>query len=53
MPWPMRLGPLPRIMTFLRVGGLGFALALVGGIEVGREALELGGAGVDAVEDRT
>ena len=51
MPWPMRLGPQPRIMTFLRVGGLGLALALVGGVEVRGEALELGGAGIHAIED--
>ena len=37
---------------FLAVRGAGFAGALVIGIEVRREAFELGGAGVHAAEDR-
>ena len=58
MPWPMRFGPPPR-MTTLRCGGragLAFDRAqrpgLVGRVHVGGLGLELGGAGVDALEDR-
>ena len=46
----MRLGPLPRIMTFLRVPGR-LRRSFVGGIEIRREAFEFGRAGVDAIED--
>jgi hypothetical protein len=56
MPWPIRFGPPPRMTTFFFEGtGLAFDLAhdggLVGGIHVGRLRLELGRAGVDALED--
>ena len=47
----MRFGPLPRIMTFLPVAGVGLAGAFVVGVEVRREAFEFRGAGVDAAED--
>ncbi len=36
---------------FLAIGWVGFAGGFVGGVEVGREAFEFGGAGIDAVED--
>ncbi len=44
----MRLGPLPRMMTFLRSVGRGLVFFFVGGVEIGRVALEFGGAGVHA-----
>ena len=47
----MRFGPLPRIMTFFRSGGLRFAFGFVAGVQIRREALELRRAGIDAVED--
>ena len=47
----MRLGPLPRIMTFLRSARVGLAGAFVARIEIRREALELRRAGIHAVED--
>ena len=49
MPWPMRLGPLPRMMTFLLRRRLGLAHLLEGAVHVRRERLELGRAGVDAL----
>ena len=52
MPWPMRFGPPPSTMIFLRVGRLGLALLLVGRVHVGGVRRELGGAGVDALVDR-
>ena len=51
MPWPMRLGPPPRITTLRAVGRRRLVLVLVGRVEVGRVGLELGGAGVDQLED--
>ena len=48
----MRFGPLPRIMTFLRVGRARFVFRFVARIEIRREAFELGRAGIHAVEDR-
>ena len=48
----MRFGPLPRMMTFLRVGGRGLVFVFVGRVEVRREAFELGGAGIHALVDR-
>ena len=60
----MRLGPPPRMtIFFLLVGRASFSTAtpsptclleagLVGRVEVGRVGLELGGAGVDPLEDR-
>ena len=63
MPWPMRLGPPPRMMIFSRragprlaIGGVGLAgfgqlqAPLVRRIHVGRRRGELGRAGVDALE---
>ena len=52
MPWPMRFGPPPRIITRRWPGCLGrrLVLVLVGRIVVGRVGLELGGAGVDRLE---
>ena len=47
----MRLGPLPRMMTLRLRGRRGFVFFVVAGVEVGREAFELGGAGVDEFED--
>ena len=35
MPWPMRFGPPPRIMTLRRSVGRGLALLLVGRVQVG------------------
>ena len=58
MPWPMRFGPPPRMMTFfLSDGAASFGerageRRLVGRIHVGGRRGELGGAGVDALEDR-
>ena len=57
MPWPMRLGPPPRMTTLRCGGGAGLALGvaavldLVGRVHVGGLRLELGAAGVDALED--
>ena len=47
----MRLGPLPRMVNLGCVGDVGLVLLFVGGVEVRREGLELGGAGVHALED--
>ena len=52
MPWPMRLGPLPRMTTRSRSPWHGLVLLLVAGVEVRRLGLELGGAGVDRLVDR-
>ena len=49
MPWPMRFGPPPRIMIFLRSVALGLVFAFVGRIEIGRVRLELGAAGIDGL----
>ena len=58
MPWPMRFGPPPRMMTFLAsdglrlVGGLAGEGSGIGRVHVGGRRGELGRAGVDALEDR-
>ena len=48
----MRFGPLPRMMTFLRSVGARFVLLFVGRVEIRREALKLGGAGIHALVHR-
>ena len=48
----MRLGPLPRMMTFLRSVGAGLVFFLVRRVEIGRVAFELSGTGVDPLEYR-
>ena len=52
MPWPMRLGPLPRMMTFGRSPGGHLVLVVVGRVQVGRAGGELGRAGVHGLEHR-
>ena len=52
MPWPMRLGPPPRIMILRRVR-LRLALLLVGRVQVGGRGREFRRAGVDALVHRT
>ena len=52
MPWPMRFGPPPRMITFLLVGRPRLALVLVRRVHVRRVRLELGAARVDALVDR-
>ena len=52
MPWPMRLGPEPRMITAGFVARRDLALLVVGGVEVRRLRGELGGAGVDRLVDR-
>ena len=58
MPWPMRFGPPPRMMTFFCVATASprrrraSERRLIGRIHVGRGRGEFGGAGVDALEDR-
>ncbi len=47
----MRLGPLPRIMTFFRSVGSASSLGLIARVEIWREALELRRACVHAIED--
>ena len=47
MPWPIRLGPPPRIMIFLPGRGHAFVFVLVGGVVVRRVCLELGRACVN------
>ena len=49
MPWPIRFGPLPRMTTFGRGVRSRLALRVEGPVEIRRERLELGGAGVDAL----
>ena len=48
----MRLGPLPRIMTFLRSVGRRFVLRFVARIQIRREAFEFRRAGIHAIEHR-
>ena len=55
MPWPMRLGPEPRITTGGAVAAADLvprprARPLPARVVVGRLGLELGGAGVDRLE---
>ena len=52
MPWPIRFGPPPRMMIFLRSLRTGLVLLLVGRVVVGGVGLEFGGAGVDQLVDR-
>ncbi len=60
MPWPIRLGPPPRMITLRRALGHASHSArspaaepgLVAAVEIGRARLELGGAGVDPLEHR-
>ena len=52
MPWPMRLGPEPRISTAGVVARLDLGLLVVGRVVVRRPRRELGGAGVDGLVDR-
>ena len=47
----MRLGPEPRIITLRRSVGVDLVLVAEGRVEVGRLGRELGGAGVDPLED--
>ena len=51
MPWPMRFGPLPRMITFGRVAARHLVALVVGRVEVRGARRELGGAGVDRVVD--
>ena len=43
----MRFGPPPRMMIFFLSGLAGFVFVAVGGVEIRRVGLELGGAGID------
>ena len=52
MPWPIRLGPLPRITTLFRPFGFDSQLRLVRAVEIRRERFELGGACIHALVDR-
>ena len=49
---PDAVGPAAENDDFLLVGGRGLVFVFVGGIEIGREAFELRGAGIDALVDR-
>ena len=52
MPWPIRLGPLPRMSTLRPSRGRDLGLLVVGRVVVRRLGGELGGAGVDGLVDR-
>ena len=52
MPWPIRFGPLPRMITAGLVARRDLGLLVVGRVVVRRQRGELGGAGVDGLVDR-
>ena len=51
MPWPIRLGPPPRIMILLAVGRIRLAFLVVGRVHVRGRRRELRGTGIDALVD--